>query len=268
MDIFQKEGIEQLRLHKWENEHPGLRAGFTTRNGGNSTGVYGTLNMGLHVPDDYENVMTNRKYLASLIHFSVDNWVSAEQVHQKHIHIVQSADKGRGAVSFETSIPQVDGLISNEPGILNTAFFADCVPLFFFEPSSGYIGLAHAGWKGTVGRIAEKMVEKLREAGADLSHLRVAIGPAVSAHFYEVDEHVISCVDKNLVSFVAHKNANDRYLLDLKALNKYILMQSGIHDTQIEVSDYCTFRDEETFFSHRRDRGKTGRMLGFIGFGS
>lgn len=266
MDVFQKEGIEQLRLSKWEKLHPGLCAGFTTRNGGKEPGTYGTLNMSFNVSKVYEHVQANRALLAERIDFPVANWVSAEQVHQTHIHIVRAVDKGKDAGISETSISGVDGLLTNETGLLNTVFFADCVPLFFFEPTSGYIGLAHAGWRGTVGRMAEKMVRKLDEMGADISKLLVAVGPAISAPFYEVDEHVISHVDKHLIPYVAHKKANDRYLLDLKALNKYILIQAGVHDTHIDVSAYCTYQDETMFFSHRRDHGKTGRMMGFIGF--
>lgn len=268
MDIFQKEGAEQLRIKKWEEKRPGLYAGFTTRNGGKSNDPYDTFNMGLHVQDEYKNVIDNREHLGNLTPFPVNTWVSGQQTHQTNLHIVRTADKGKGATDFKTSIPATDGLITNEKGILNTAFFADCVPLFFFDQTSGYIGIAHAGWKGTVGRIGEKMVENLTGLGVDVSSLLVAIGPCITAPYYEVDEHVISKIDSSLRQHVAEKNKNNRYLLDLKQLNKKILRQSGISETNIDMTDYCTYQHKETFFSHRRDDGKTGRMLGFIGYQS
>jgi len=266
MDIFQTVGVEQLRLKKWEDKYPGLYAGFTTRNGGNSLGAYGTLNMGFHVHDIYENVVANRKHLSDLIPFTVNAWVGGQQIHQTNIHIVHSTDMGKGANTNESAIAQTDGLITNEKGILNTALFADCVPLFFFNPLSGFVGIAHAGWKGTTGRIAEKMVWELSRLGSDPARLLVAIGPCITAPHYEVDENVISHIDDSLRHVVVEKKENNRYLLDLKRLNKEILLQSGVDEDHIDVTDFCTYRDSEIFFSHRRDHGKTGRMLGFIGY--
>lgn len=268
MDIFQKDDLELLRLKQWEENHPGLYAGFTTRNGGKSNAPYGTLNMGLHVHDEYKNVIYNREHLSKQIPFPVHTWVSGQQTHQTNIHIVHPSDKGKGAISYDTSIPQVDGLITAEKGILNTAFFADCVPLFFLDSANSYIGIAHAGWKGTVGRIAEKMVQQLVEIGADLSCLHVAIGPSITAPYYEVDDHVISEIDTSFRQGVVKKSKANHYLLDLKQLNKEMLIQSGVLEENINVTAYCTYRDTETFFSHRRNNGKTGRMLGFIGFQS
>lgn len=268
MDILQKEGSEQLRIKKWEKQHPGLYAGFTTRNGGKSIGPYDTLNMGMHVKDTYENVIDNRTHLAKLISFPVDTWVSGQQTHQTNIHIVHAADKGKGAVDFETSIPKTDGLITNEKGVLNTAFFADCVPLFFFDPVSGYIGIAHAGWKGTVAGIGEKMVKTFIRLGVDISSLLAVIGPCITTPYYEVDEQVVSKIDLAFKEYVTERTDNNRFLFDLKKLNKEILCQAGISEMNIDVTDYCTYRHSETFFSHRRDSGKTGRMLGFIGYHS
>src|SRR5699024_1685853 len=122
-----------------------------------------------------------------------------------------------------------------------------------------------AGWKGTVKRIAEKMVQTLKEAGVNTSSLLVAIGPCITAPYYEVDERVFSKIDTTLRQHVTETLESNRFLLDLKQLNKMILIQSGVLEKNIDITNYCTYRDEDMFFSHRRDNAKTGRMLGFIG---
>ena len=255
-----------LNIEKWQKINPNLKAGFTTRIGGTSALPFHSLNMGLHVSDKIEDVITNRKRLAEALNVSMDNWVSGEQVHQTNIKVVGEEDKGKGATSYQSSITGTDGLITNQSGILCTAFFADCVPLFFFDPVSGYIGIAHAGWKGTVQRMAEKMVERFSQVGVNKSDLLVVVGPCISQPFYEVNHVVIDSMDEKFRGKTVTDMGNDRYLLDLKQLNVEILLQSGILRHNIDVTNYCTFDQQNLFFSHRRDNGETGRMLGFLGY--
>lgn len=255
-----------LHIEKWQNINPNLKAGFTTRNGGVSEPPFHSLNFGLHVKDKINDVIANRKILAGKLTIPIENWVSGEQVHQTKIKIVHDSDKGKGATSYQSSIEETDGLITNKTGVLCTAFFADCVPLFFFEPKSGFIGIAHAGWKGTVNLIAEQMVEALGSAGVKISDLLVVIGPCISKPFYEVDEHVINFIERKYWKKAVVPKGNNRYLLDLKQLNIEILLQSGVLRHNIDVTNYCTFNNNNLFFSHRRDNGETGRMLGFLGY--
>ncbi|WP_284140891.1 MULTISPECIES: peptidoglycan editing factor PgeF [unclassified Virgibacillus] len=253
-------------IKKWQESNPNLRVGFTTRRGGVSEEPYNHFNFGLHVDDLHENVIENRNLLAQKLHFAVENWVCAEQVHGVEIKIVDDEDKGKGASSMSTSIKGTDGIITNKPGILCTAFFADCVPLFFYDPETGYVGIAHAGWKGTVKGIAAEMVHALIALGVSVNQLQVAIGPSISQQFYEVDDYVMKQIPKQHVDKTVTYLENGRYMIDLKQLNVEILLQNGILRHNIERTNLCTFRDEELFFSHRRDNGKTGRMLGYIGF--
>lgn len=272
-EVFRLEPFKQndksfLTLTNWKEIEPSLQVGFTTRQGGVSKSPFKSFNLGLHVPDDKQDVIYNRKELAEKICISVENWVSGQQIHDTNIKIINDADKGKGAFSYEESISGIDGLITNQKGILCTAFYADCVPLFFFDPESGYIGIAHAGWKGTVNGIGKEMIKRLTEVGIDLHSLRVAVGPCIAKDAYEVDDHVVKNLTTAQKRNTTEKQDDKHYLLDLKKLNVEILLQSGVLRHNIEVTNYCTFRDEEMFFSHRRDHGKTGRMLGFIGFGS
>ncbi|WP_081755878.1 peptidoglycan editing factor PgeF [Paucisalibacillus sp. EB02] len=265
-DVFELVGNELLMINKWMEKDPNLKVGFTSRNGGTSKGYFSSNNFGLHVSDSYGDVIANREKLATTLNIPLEQWVSGEQVHHTSVHIADLADIGKGAKSVVSSLKGIDGLITRESGILCTAFFADCVPLFFFDPVTKYIGVAHAGWKGTVGRIAEEMTTKLLELGCDMKNLMVAIGPCISNEYYEVDEYVKEHIPMEHRKQVLTPVGNGHYLLDLKQLNVEILVQSGVFRSNIDITNYCTFRDENLFYSHRRDQGKTGRMLGFIGY--
>ncbi|WP_100011037.1 peptidoglycan editing factor PgeF [Lentibacillus sediminis] len=264
---FQQENHESfLTIKKWQEADPRLKAGFTTRNGGVSPDPFTTLNLGLHVSDEKEKVLTNRQMLAENLEMPLTNWAAGEQIHQTNVEKLSRSDRGRGSTDHQQAIKGTDGFITKERGILCTAFFADCVPLFFFDPETGFIGIAHAGWKGTVNRMAEQMVEKLTDEGVNLKSLLVCIGPCISRGYYEVDEQVIRQIPAADQEKVITVQGEGRFLLDLKQLNVEILLQAGVLRNNIDVTTYCTYREESLFFSHRRDKGKTGRMLGFIGY--
>ena len=265
MEPFKLKTEQFLEQKNWRDSTPDLIVGFTTKNGGVSKGCYSNLNCGLHVQDVKADVLENREILADIIEFPLDHWVSGEQVHDVKIHEVKAADRGKGARFSESALSGIDGMLTKEKGVLLTAFFADCIPLYFFDPQEKVVGIAHAGWKGTVKGIGKEMVSRFEENGSHLGDIRVTIGPGICQTFYEVDEFVVSHIDPKFHEKVLIPQENDRYLLDLKGLNREILLQYGILRHNIDMTDYCTYRDEELFFSHRRDQGKTGRMLGFIG---
>src|SRR5699024_4992185 len=144
-------------------------------------------------------------------------------------------------------------------------FFADCVPLFFYDKRLNIVGIAHAGWKGTVKEIGAQMVKSFVQLGSQMEDLFVAIGPCISKMNYEVNDHVIKHIDENFVSKVVTDKGEGKYLLDLKQLNVEILLQNGVMRNNIDITTYCTYEHEQLFYSYRRDNGKTGRMLAFIG---
>lgn len=255
-----------LQIDKWTRLNSQLKVGFTTRIGGYSVSPYKSLNMGFHVSDEKEIVVQNRRNLSDIISMPLDLWICGKQTHETNVMKVDKGSRGKGATSYETSLNRTDSLITREKGILCTALFADCVPLYFFDPISGYIGIAHAGWKGTVNKIAEKTIKKLCANGVHPSDLQVAIGPSISKDNYEVDDRIISKLKDSYIEKCVTKKENNRYLLDLKQLNVEILLQNGIHSNNIEITSFCTYTNENLFFSHRRDHGMTGRMLGFIGY--
>ncbi|MBT2598789.1 peptidoglycan editing factor PgeF [Oceanobacillus sp. ISL-73] len=266
-DIFIQKEASYFHVEEWEREYPGLLVGFTTKNGGTSIDEYSSLNMGFHVNDDESNVLQNRKVLSNQLQVNLSNWVAGEQVHDTKVALIQPKDVGCGSNTNKTSLSGVDGLIiPANVNALAVSLYADCVPLYFFDPVTKFVGIAHAGWKGTVGRIATEMVQSFVNLGSDKKNIKVIIGPSISVENYQVDLNVIEHLTETEMQICTKQVSDNQFLLDLKELNREILLQSGIFRHNIEVTKYCTYRDETLFFSHRRDKGKTGRMLGFIGY--
>lgn len=261
---------EQFFLIKdWMNDDQKLVAGFTTKNGGKSKNDFSTLNFGFHVHDQIEAVCQNRELLSTLIDFPIQSWVSAEQTHGIHIAKLEKKDRGKGSLSYEEAFSQTDGFFTTEKGILLTLCFADCVPLFFYSEKDHAIGIAHAGWKGSVHGIAEEMIRIFEEEQIAPEDISVVIGPSICENCYIVDEPVIQFV-KNRLEDVEEKPYNlineKEYKLNLKELNRQILLKAGIPDKNIQITEFCTSCHHDQFFSHRRDKGRTGRMMSFIGW--
>nr|WP_235848447.1 peptidoglycan editing factor PgeF [Litchfieldia alkalitelluris] len=268
--IFGHNDISQSFLHQNSFNDLGfdIIAGFTTKIGGNSKGFYSSFNLGLHVDDLQDDVKSNRKLLGEYLGFSTDTWISCEQVHKSTVKKITKDLCGKGVFNYEDAIPATDGIYTNEPNILLTLCFADCVPLYFYEPNLQLIGIAHAGWKGTVSNIAGEMVKIwVKDEGVNPKNVFASIGPSIDHCCYIVDDYVIDFVNKmNLENKLIYSQIGEgQYRLSLKSLNEQLLLASGIPREQISASSHCTSCEKEIFFSHRRDKGKTGRMLSFIG---
>jgi polyphenol oxidase len=269
MQTFKQTG-KHLIIAEWEKENPGITAGFTLRDGGYSQTPFSSLNMGFHVNDNPDSVQNNRKAFADKIHFPIQNWVGSKQVHGTHIVKVTKEDRGRGALDFETAITDADGIYTKDEDILLTSLYADCVPLYFYSPKNNLIGLAHAGWRGTVGMIGPKMIKLwCQRENTDIKDIKAAIGPAIGECCYEVDEKVIrevkTVLNKDEEPAVFTQNENGKFQLNLQKLNEILFLQVGILPENIMLTDHCTSCENSLFFSHRKDNGKTGRMMSFIG---
>lgn len=259
-----KNGI--LHLQAWEELGP-IIAGFTTKEGGVSKGAFQGLNLGLHVNDEVQHVHENRRILSQSLHIPLENWICSEQVHDRHVTKVNKQEKGKGVFSYKDGISCTDGIYTIEQDVLLTSCYADCVPLYFYAPSYGMIGLAHAGWKGTVLGIASEMIEKWNHEGVPIEDIRVAIGPSIGSCCYVVDDRVLEAARKVIKGTVPYETISDgQYAIDLKEINRLLCRQAGIKEENLIVSSLCTSCEEQLFFSHRRDLGVTGRMLSFIGF--
>lgn len=252
-----------FHLKDW-TDSGSIACGFSTKVGGVSSGEWDSLNCGMHVNDKLEDVVRNRSLLSQAVGFSLEAWTCAEQVHGTRVAVVTAKDKGRGNVQLDSAIAQSDALITNSPGILLTSFYADCVPLYVYDPVHQAVALAHAGWKGTAGKIAGATVKAMQDAyGSRPEQLLAAIGPSIGACCYEVSEEVASRFPVGVVSVEA-TNAG-KYRLDLKENNENQFRAAGLLPENILRSAYCTSCEERWFYSHRRDRGRTGRMASWIG---
>ncbi|WP_248926592.1 peptidoglycan editing factor PgeF [Paenibacillus hamazuiensis] len=269
-------GAELLHITSWAARFPQISAGFTTRRGGVSGEPFTSLNCGLHVSDRPGDVIANREKLAEALGIPAGRATYAEQVHGCDIAVISPADGGKGVYSREEAIQAKDGFITNEPGIFLHALFADCVPLYFYDPVHRAVGLSHAGWKGSVLQIARETVSAMQRAyGSRPSELVAAIGPSIGVCCYEVDDAVIGRVREALEQtgpsaagnegeFYISKG-NGKHMLNLQHFNRQIMIKAGILPSNIEVSTLCTSCRTDLFFSHRKEGGRTGRMAAWIG---
>ncbi|MCG8515317.1 MAG: peptidoglycan editing factor PgeF [Halanaerobiales bacterium] len=245
----------------------GVKAFFTSRLGGISTGSYGQLNLGLHTGDQREAVLTNRRLIAEALGYDYRDLVAGEQIHSNRIAQVNREDRGRGALSHQDSIPGVDGLITCQKNLPLFSFYADCVPVLLADPLKGVVGLVHAGWKGTLQRIVEKALRQMEEIyHCSPRDVIAAIGPAISGDHYQVDQRVITQFRSSFQNWreFSSGDGKENYRLNLPRANQLQLLAMGIPLSQIIMSDLCTYRDNHSFFSYRRDGGITGRMASII----
>lgn len=265
---FQDLGNSSLKIDAWNELNKDIVVGFTSKIGGTSKDHFQSLNLGLHVHDSSLDVVKNREILANSLSFPLSNWVFADQIHSNRIEKVSKKDRSKGAFSYQDSILKSDGLYTDSSNIMLALCYADCVPLYFFAPAHFLIGLAHAGWKGTVQDIAGEMVRKWQtDEGVLTEEISVIVGPAIGECCYIVDDHVISNVKPLVQNELLPYNlvSEGQYQLNLKLLNKQLLIKAGIKEENIVVSKLCTSCEDKLFFSHRRDQGKTGRMLSYVG---
>lgn len=219
--------------------------GFSTRQGGVSTGALASLNLGGSL-DDAAIIQRNRELALQALKLDPAQLCSLKQVHGTQVQVAA------------TQPQEGDALVSNQPGHILVISIADCYPLLFHDPVNGVIGAAHAGWRGTVGGIAGKTIEAMCALGANPSSIQVAIGQGICRDRFEVGNEVIQ-------QFQEAGFPND-YLrenkVDLVACNLFILHKYSIPVSNTWAMQRCTF--EPDFFSHRRDNGNTGRMWGLI----
>lgn len=267
---------ELLQIKNWSARYPELTSGFTTRIGGVSEKPFGTLNCGLHVADSDESVVANRTRVADAIGMPLSGWVYGEQVHGSDVAFVTGADKGKGTAARFDALQSKDAFITNETGICLAAMFADCVPLYFYDPEHRVVALAHAGWKGTVLQIAGQTVRAMEERfGSSPERIAAAIGPSIGICCYEVDDTVMNQVRPLLQELdepqpaegnvVYEPSPNGKWMLNLQEINRQIMIKAGILPSRIELTRLCTSCRVDKFFSHRKEQGATGRMIAWIG---
>jgi len=180
---------------------------------------------------------------------------------------VGKEEKGYG-VTKPRSYTDVDGLITNESGVILSTFYADCVPLYFVDPVHKAIGLSHSGWRGTVDRMGQKTLEAMKEAfGTNPADVYAAIGPSICQDCYEISEDVAEHFYKEFEGHgdeILYHKGNGKYQLDLWKTNEIVMRDAGILPEHLAVTNICTCCNPEVLFSHRASQGRRGNLAAFL----
>lgn len=249
----------------WYGSFPLLeRAGFvhgcSCRLNGASDVVAGTLNLALHVGDNPQLVVENRRSFANALGVNPAKFTTCQQVHGSKVVLVDEKLVGSGALAFESTVADTDALICNLSDVPLMLFYADCVPVLLADTKSGAVGLAHAGWRGTVAKIAQKTLDAMaKEFGTNAENVIAAIGPSIGQCRYEVDDFVRDQA-AGYEEFFAPKEEQGKYMLDLWGYNVKQLKECGVPSENIAVAEICTAHNSSLFCSYRAEQGKTGRM--------
>lgn len=245
-----------------------VKHGFSTRKGGVSTGIFSSMNLNFKRGDDPDAVLENYRRMAAALNMRVEDMVLSDQTHTTNVRVITEEDRGKGILRPQ-DYSDVDGMITNVPGIVLVTSYADCVPLYFVDPVRKAIGLSHSGWKGTVGYIGQKTVEKMHEVyGSEPKDIVAAIGPSICQSCYEVSDDVAEAFRANFTADEAADilldKGNGKYQLDLWKANLYVLTDAGILPEHLSVTDLCTACHPDLLWSHRKTNGQRGGLSAFL----
>lgn len=245
---------------------------FSTRIGGVSKGCFAQCNLSYTRGDEKEAVNENYRLIADALGHgkTLDDFVCTFQTHTTNIRVITEEDRGKGPARLR-DYTDIDGLITDVPGIILGSFHADCPPVYLIDPVKRAIGLVHSGWKGTKGKIAGKAVEMLHEHyDCSPEDLICAIGPSICGECYEIGEDVAaefnsSFTEKELSDYgILIPYPNNKYRLYLWNAIKLTLMQAGVKEENIIVTDICTRCNPDLLFSHRIHGEKRGNLCAFL----
>ncbi|WP_455650699.1 peptidoglycan editing factor PgeF [Enterocloster citroniae] len=243
--------------------------GFSTRLGGASKGKFATMNFSYSRKDDPSHVLENFTRMADALEVERDRMVVSYQTHTVNVRRVTEEDEGKGVIR-ERDYRDVDGLITNIPGITLVTFYADCVPLYLVDTRNRAIGLSHSGWRGTVKRMGRVTIDAMKEAyGTRAEDLVVCIGPSICRECFEVGEEVAeefkAAFDKtHWQDLFCFNGKPGKYQMDLWKANEIIFREAGVPKEQIHTTNICTMCNSDYLFSHRRVGEERGNLAAFL----
>ncbi|MBE7034075.1 MAG: peptidoglycan editing factor PgeF [Ruminococcaceae bacterium] len=255
---IRKIGKISLYQSKVFEKFPKIVHGFTTREGGVSKGQYESLSLSPYRGDDIECVHKNEEILCDSLDLDYSRLSSTKQEHTDNIEIINKENIGIGVHSQWGK--GVDAVITREKNVPILCYSADCVPIIMYASDIEAIAAIHSGWKGTQLKIAEKTAKKLIEMGANSENIYTAIGPCIGKCCYEVSGDVAEQFDEK---YYTAKDGG-KYMLDLEKANFDMLLNLNIPEENISVSGICTKCNNDLFFSHRGQGGKSGTLGGII----
>lgn len=248
------------------DKHKEIAHFCTSREGGVSVGNYASFNLSPFSGDNPDNFSENNKILADKLGIGLDKIIIPYQTHGTEIREIDESFFRLNCEQKNAFLDGVDALITKLPSICIGITTADCVPILFFDPVKKVVAAAHAGWRGTCGKIVEKTIHTFIEKfDCKPSDILVTIGPSISAEVYEVGKELVesfenACFDISEI----FSTKNDSIYLDLWKANEQLLLKNGILLQNIEIAGICTYTEHEKFFSARRLGIKSGRMLSGI----
>ena len=267
MRIKENKGVTWLSYQAFE-QFPDIVHAFSTRLGGVSQGIYSSMNLSFTRGDEDAAVHENYRRLAEAVGFSAEDIVTSDQTHTANVRVITEEDRGNG-ITKPRPYTDVDGMVTNVPGLVLATFYADCVPLYFVDPVKKVIGLSHSGWRGTVGKIGKVTVETMcREFKSRPEDILAAVGPSICQDCYEVSEDVIRQFQKNFPEdcwdALFYQKENQKYQLNLWKANELIFYEAGILPEHIAVTNLCTHCNSEILYSHRQAGDARGNLCAFL----
>ncbi len=252
---MQKVVRDSLIYYQFES-WPKLAHGIFTRHGGVSAAPWASLNLGGNVGDSPAAVRRNHELMYEALGVDESRTCSVWQVHSADVILADNPVRGRRWLAL------ADAMVTDRPGTPLSMRFADCVPLLFHDPVRRVIGMAHAGWRGTVQGVGANTVRTMVEAyGCKPADIQAGIGPSIGPECYQVGEEVVTAVEDyfGTVDGLIRRDPRDgTAYLDLWAANRLDLQRAGVE--QIEVAGVCTAAHTDEFYSHRAEQGRTGRF--------
>jgi polyphenol oxidase len=233
-------------------KHP-ILAAQSTRQGGISPAPFDSMNLGLSTNDQKKNVLKNRDIFFDKLGIKPQQIVRSKQVHGNKILVTDSPCISEG----------YDAFVTDKPGVFLVISIADCTPVLIYDTKNKVVAAIHAGWKGTAGNIVLKALQQMQQDYKTKGSDCIAyVGACISFDSFEVGEEV---AEKFSVSEKRFDTGKQKYFVDLKGANFRQLTDFGLKPDNIEVSPYCTYQDNTLFFSYRKGKGQTGRMMAVIG---
>ncbi|MGZ4035489.1 MAG: peptidoglycan editing factor PgeF [Bacteroidia bacterium] len=228
-------------------------AAQSTRLGGISPAPFDSMNLGLSVNDDEKNVWKNRELFFGGLGIELSQVSRCYQVHGNNVLVVNEP------VTNE----KYDAQITNKRNVYLAVSVADCTPVLIHDTKNNAVAAIHAGWRGTAGKIVSNALQLMKENyGTEGKDCKAFIGACISYENFEVGDEVASHFDASQKRF---DEAKQKWFVNLKEANKKQLLDFGLRENNIEITNYCTVENNDTFFSHRKEKGTTGRMMAVIG---
>ena len=245
---------------------PFVRHGFSTRLGGVSEGIFASMNLSFTRGDEPAAVRENFRRFCTAAGMDDRQVVISAQEHHVQIRNVTADDRGRG-VDRERGYSDIDGLLTDEPGVVLCTQYADCVPLLFVDPVKRVVGTSHSGWKGTVARIGAVTVERMAaDYGCRREDILAGVAPSIGPCCFEVDEPVYLAFQQAglLDTGCFEEKAGGKYHLNLWEINRRILLEAGLSAQHVTLTDLCTRCRPDLFWSHRAAGAQRGSLAAFI----